>query len=250
MENTIYTEKLATLNSKVSDLNGKIKAEDTATNVATALEAAKNALKEVNKAWRNEQYAELRATEDPMGHALKIGQIKEHKLAQNKNSGLYAVDEAVRRIDLLDFEAFCLPKDIAKDTCWKFKAANFARLLTAYTAVELGLGTAKRDEILASYRLIHKCERDAKPTLLSKSNMEKELQAVVDMLYFTDNGQGKNTVKITSADVAFMHRAFCKQARSIGVITAGTPKTMADILLQIMNIRLNNLSYNIEYKAN
>ena len=245
----MYTELKRQLDTAIANLNALMLEDDASAKDKDALlETVAKLTKDTNAAWKAEQMAALRKQDNPMREALVKANLELHKVKLDKTLNVYSIEDAVRRIDLIEFDKFCC--GCAADVRWKGKLANFARLLTAFVGEELGKSKEEIQDILDNYKLISDVVRTEKPTLLSNRNMVSELQAVLDMVYFEDNGDGKNSIKITNKDVNFMKNAFTRQARTTGTIKAGTPTNMADIVLQMLHMRLLNLPYGLEYRSN
>lgn len=159
--------------------------------------------------------------------------------------GLSVVDKTAR----VNLQAFCGEAGVPK--FWVYDCERFNELITLRVAKDMGIDVSP---IVANYKLSTGAEEkrvgQTSASALSNNTLQKELQAVVDAVIFVDDGEGGNTYKVNSHDVAYILAAAHKAGKERCTIVASKHNWMRTLLLDVLyRVITPDYKYNIEYKG-
>ncbi len=250
--------------NKVAEVNKMIAEDKSASAIDKAVDEAKTIVKDINKQLEKEEFARLRKTGNPMLEAIKSYDFSAQKLSKDTDKDTkqisYSIDTMRKQINLRALNDF-VDGGIGRETGWTYRIYDFARIMAAKDAADLGLDWKK---VAANFKLRKKTEKsDVKDPTSVKSKVEL-LQKIVDMMtfspYVNEKGEAdetKNAIKITSHDIAYITKATGgKSSKKVGenrqhvVKTAkGHDDSMIMLVHDVLDHHVNGTPYNIEYKT-
>lgn len=235
------------IEASIRTLNELIMADSKHDEISKQLVIISENVSKLNTMLTDEEFMVLRASDRPMYNAIMALEVSKVTLAQDKENGMYKLDDGKKILDLAAFNRFCAPTNIGHEPGWVYRADYVARLVAAYATAELG-GDWKN--LLKTYRVSKKTEQVQKANPISKTSITKALQSFVDAIIFEDNGKGLNRYKITSQDVAFMVLTACKAGKTPKSVTMPKSNTIIKQVIQIINRIMTNTSYDVLYDRN
>lgn len=166
-------------------------------------------VKELNKALRNVEFDELAKEASPMIAAVQKFYIDLIKvdISKDKDDGSITGVNLEPRKARIDLEKFC---DFAKiDKAW---ANNCDKLLELLYLRECNVYAMKPSELAKrSFYFISQAKKKLEgETPDSNTQIVRLIQTIIDGAIFVDNGEGKNTYKCTTHDIAFIQDAVTK----------------------------------------
>lgn len=218
-----------------------------------AVAKAEEELKEAEGQYREEKqvlvFSELREADAPIKAAIERLEFETvgHKVERDKETkrivGIAEVSKTVQ-IDLVKFCKFCdLP------TQWQYKVQMLNKLLCLRAAAELKLTKAQIKEIDDSFamdKLAKEVELGGTPT--SNTQIVKQLQTVVDAIYFEDNGKGVNKFKVNNHDVAYLLMCYTRRGKQSLKVQTAKHTVMHSLVVDVMHRVITGKTYDIDYK--
>ena len=204
---------------------------------------------EYNKKAKAENFAILRASDNPMLAAIEkltygTMTIREERDKETKVVVRYVLEAGTAYIDLLEFEKFCEGKTIAANTAWKYKLEKYNYIMALRIAKDLG------DDVKSVERRYHisqeamGIDKNNKP--ISNTKMLAGLQDIVDAIIYEDK-DGKNRYKVTSHDVAFLVNTLTTAGRAKHGVRYANASTTRGLIARILNRIVEDGSYTLEY---
>lgn len=217
-----------------------------------ALNALKDAEKEYAKVKKNLVFHNLSDKENPMYEAILMNKygVVSHKIIRENGSVVDVQEEMKnRKIDLLEFAEYC-----KMSTMWGYEVEKFGQILAIMVAKDTS-GNPKKDErierIKTSYFMKEQARRiELGETPTSISSLTKLLQRIVNGIYFVDNGNGQNTVRVFSKDAHFVLKAFTQYDKNeTGVLRLAKAQTLRYILGDMLHNILTNKAYGLDFRV-
>lgn len=222
---------------EISDTDGAVKNST----VRDAMEAAVNKYTAIS---RDECFAALRATEDPMLEAVKqlvyptIRIIDKDGKKDGSELPKTYIDDSEKFIDLLRLHKF-IDGGIGADKQWAYRIEKLNFLLTAQKAVDLGIDPKSINDSYAMNDISKAIDLGNNPT--SKTNLLKTIQSIVTAMV----GEG---YKATSHDVNFLMSIYSRKNRKALTVTCANHKYMRQYMAEICHRIVFGKSYNLDYK--
>lgn len=241
------TEVMETLKNKLNENNEAILKDEA---LPHSEEILKQEAKTLTSLAVQEEFANWKNTEDPLKtaiNALLVPNFTVRKVKDN-DSGIesFEINERKRVFDLGAFCKFCAGKRITHDISYVGKLGVAQTLFAARVAKELGLGYK---EILESHRLPKSIVRNDVTQMknpISNSTIEESLQALVDAIYWSGEGE-VNDLKMRSKDVKFIVYRNTKRGKEYNAINSGNSRSLCETVLIMIHCMMNNKDYTVEY---
>ena len=244
------------LETEVAAINELLLDSASIDEVNKAITKADETAKELNKSLVRELFVSMRETERPMLTAIEtlvVAKVNIREVEDKETKAIhYEINDGKKLIDLVAFVGVCRVNGvdaISHKGGWQYRAEVVAKLLAARVTKEIG-GDEK--ELMKDFRLSKKAaEAEKKETVpYSNKQLTKELQELVDMILFDDNGEGKslNKYKVTSQDIAFLLALACKPGKNPKTVTMPQGKTIINLITQIINRIVTGDTYAALYK--
>lgn len=204
-------------------------------------EEIENAVNEYTAIARDECFARLIATDDPMLEAVKeltfmTIRAVDRKVGDEKIPVREIVD-VDKPIDLLKLHKAA--GGIGKDKNWAHMAEKLNFLLTAQKAVDLGINPKDISDSYAMSDISREIDMGKTPT--SKTNMLKTLQMVITAMIGEE-------YKATSHDVNFLMSVYSRKNRKALTVTCANHKNLRQYLSEICHRIVLNKVYEVDYK--
>jgi len=217
-------------------------------NMTAAEKALKDAEAEFAAQSQNDLFSACKQTENPILEGIKLYTypILRHKIIRDGEiiTGMELVDDREKQIDLVKLCKFCgLP------TLWAYKVEKAGELLCIRAAKELGMTTDEIKRIAKTYRMAKAAEEvDLGGTPTSNTQICKLVQKVIDEILFVDDGEGKNTYKANSHDVAYLLMCYTKRGRKQLSVTVAKANFLHGLIVDILHRITCGLKYGLEYQ--
>lgn len=159
-------------------------------------------------------------------------------------------------LDLATFEQLT-GKKLAANAGWKARMDCFYHFLVKRKNKDIkALSDAELAGIYkvtypADYVGVFEVTDPSKPKAdpLSNNSLVKGLQAVLDAMYFEDNGQGKNTIKVTSAALPYLDTVLFSDAKKgVGVATTHKTATLIEKISKALHVFVVNGKFVIDIR--
>lgn len=212
---------------------------NTATKLNTEIEQAVN---EYTSIAREECFAELKATDDPMLAAIKrlsfmTIRAKDTKVGDEKIP-VRIIEDSEKAIDLLKLHK-AVSGGIGKDKNWAAMVEKLNFLMTAQKAVDLGIDPKKVHDSYAMSDIARQIDMGKTPT--SKTNILKTVQAIVTAMIGEE-------YKAVSHDVNFLMSVYSRKNRKALTVSCANHKYMRQYMMEICHRIVEGKSYDIDYK--
>lgn len=243
---------------KVSEINKLVSDDKPASEVEKAYADAKAVLQQLNKQLGKKELARLRSTENPLLEAVKSYTYSIQKITKSTNADTgavsYSIDTGTKQINLRELKDFC-DKLVGREDFWTYRIYDFARVMAAKDAADLGLDWQK---LANTFKLKKNVERSQIKNPTSMNSKVELLQSIIDMMYFTPfvNKEGKvdetkNAIKITSHDVSYISKATGGKGKAkLSVKTAqGHNDSMIMLVHDVLHHHVTGAEYSIEFKT-
>lgn len=196
---------------------------------------------------RDECFAELLASEDPMLEAVKrLSYIsirtKTRKEGDEKIPVMY-IEDTEKAINLLRLHKAA--KDagkpgIGKAENWYPMIEKLNFLLTAQKAEDLGIDPRSVNDSYAMSKIARELDMGATPT--SNTNLLNTIQMIVSAMIGEE-------YKATSHDVKFLKSIYSKKSRKALTVTCANHKYLTGYMAEICNHIVTKTPYKIEFKT-
>ncbi len=240
-EKKTKVELRAEAEALVKDYNEAIQSGDfnKSAEINTKLEQVVN---EHTSIAREECFAELKATEDPMMAAIKrltfpTIRCKDTKVGDEKIP-VREIEDVDKAIDLLKLHK-AVNGGIGKDKNWYLMIEKFNMLMTAQKAIDLGLDAKAINDSYAMSEIAKAIDLGKTPT--SKTNLLKTLQAIVTAMIGEE-------YKAVSHDVNFLLSVYSRKNRKALTVSCANHKYMRQYLMEICHRIVEGKKYEVEYK--
>ena len=194
---------------------------------------------------RNECFAALKATDDPMLEAVKqltfdTIRIVDKKVGDDKQKvPVSSIEDAEKFIDLLKLHKYVGGDGIGRDKNWAYRVEKLNFLMTAQKAVDLGIDPKGVNDSYAMSAISREIDLGKTPT--SKTNILKTLQAIVAAMIGEE-------YKATSHDVNFLMSVYTRKGRKALTVVCANHKYMRQYLAEICHHIVLGKSYEMDYK--
>lgn len=245
-QKTILNELRANIVAKIEEFNKALVDNDLA-KTSTIEEELKLLEAEYAKEKQTDVFVQLKHTPEPLIEAIKKHTyfVVSHKSVREDGilKGFEVNDEKPKIIDLVSFCTFCnLP------TTWRFKVERFNQLLTLRLADELGLKKNQITKIFDSFYMNEKAkEVEMGGTPTSNTQMLKQLQMIIDEILFADDGNGKNSYKANSRDVAYILACHSRRGKKVLNVAVAKNTFMHTLILDVAHRIATGKVYDLEY---
>lgn len=205
-------------------------------------EETEQAINEYTALSRDECFAHLLATDDPMLNAVKelsfiTIRAVDRKVGDEKIP-VREIADIERAIDLLKLHK-ASEGGIGKDKNWAYMVEKLNSLMTAQKAVDLGIDPKTVNDSYAMSDISKKINMGKTPT--SKTNILKTLQSIVTAMIGEE-------YKATSHDVNFLMSVYSRKTRKALTVTCANHKYMRQYLAEICHRIVMGKSYELDYK--
>ena len=150
-----------------------------------------------------------------------------------------------------DLRAFC--RDAGLSTEWWGKICEYNKRLALVVAQGLNLSKERIKEIDRSYKMGWLVEQTKKaesgkdaPDPRSKTQMAKALQAVIDAIYFEDDGKGKNKYRVNNHDAFYLSQLFSKQGKKAMAVSSAKDLGLMNLVHNIYHGIVTGEAYEYE----
>lgn len=212
-------------------------------NTATKLNAEiEQAVNEYTSIAREECFAELAATDDPMLAAVKrlsfmTIRAKDTKVGDEKIP-VRVIEDSEKAIDLLKLHK-AVKGGIGKDEKWAAMIEKLNFLMTAQKAVDLGIDPKAVNDSYAMSDIARQIDMGKTPT--SKTNILKTVQAIVTAMIGEE-------YKAVSHDVNFLMSVYSRKNRKALTVSCANHKYMRQYMMEICHRIVEGKSYALDYK--
>lgn len=193
------------------------------------------AVKALNEHICRAEYVKFTLEEHPMIAAIKQFKIETVviKEEKNKESGIVVGVKLNKRETNIDLLKFC--EFVQIDKTWAHEAFHLLELLALREADVFKMNPSE-----LAKRTRYFCEKAAAKkngeTPDSNTQIVKQLQKVVDLAIFVDDGNGKNSYKCTNHDIAFILDAATKiDTKEKGTIAMVKERDFRIIMLNVFS---------------
>lgn len=192
---------------------------------------------------REECFAALKATKDPMLEAVKVLtyptiRAKDSKVGDEKIP-VRSIEDIEKPIDLLKLHKYVGGDGIGKDKQWAYMVEKLNFLMTAAKAVDLGIDPKSVNDSYAMSDISKSIDLGKTPC--SKTNILKTVQAIVTAMVGEE-------YKATSHDVAFLMSVYSRKNRAALTVTCANHKYMRQYMAEICHRIVLGKSYALDYK--
>lgn len=192
---------------------------------------------------REECFAALKATKDPMLEAVKVLiyptiRAKDSKVG-NEKIPVRSIEDIEKPIDLLKLHKYVGGDGIGADKNWAYKVEKLNFLMTAQKAVDLGIDPKSVNDSYAMSDISKSIDLGKTPC--SKTNILKTVQAIVTAMVGEE-------YKATSHDVNFLMSVYSRKNRAALTVTCANHKYMRQYMAEICHRIVLGKSYALDYK--
>lgn len=242
---------------KIAEINAAIRANDFAK--VTKLEAELKATEtEYATVKAKTLYGELMKEENPVKAAIEklTYYVIGHKnlREQGELTGMEIVEDREMTIDLVKFCEYAGIKCL-----WRFKVSKLAHLIAQAKGAELEISKErmkdlaerfdlKREEMEAELGAVPVSKSKTEGVTISKTQICKMLQTILDEILFEDDGNGKNAYKVINRDVAFLLNCCTSKSRKAQTVNLAKNAMIFRILMDIWNRIVCNKLYTLDFK--
>lgn len=212
-------------------------------NTANKLNAEiEQAVNEYTSIAREECFAELAATDDPMLAAVKrlsfmTIRAKDTKVGDEKIP-VRVIEDSEKAIDLLKLHK-AIKGGIGKDPQWAAMVEKLNFLMTAQKAQDLGIDPKAVHDSYAMSDIARQIDMGKTPT--SKTNILKTVQAIVTAMIGEE-------YKAVSHDVNFLMSVYSRKNRKALTVSCANHKYMRQYMMEICHRIVEGKSYALDYK--
>lgn len=234
MEN--YEKNVEASKKEVDAAHAKVKealANKDLTEYGNAMTQLTKAVKALNEYICRAEYVKFAEAEHPMIAAIKQFRIEivEPKEEKSKESGIVIGVKLNTRKTNIDLLKFC--EFVKIDSTWAHESFHLLELLALS---ETDVFKMKPSDLAKRSRYF--CEKAAAKkngeTPDSNTQIVKQLQKIVDLAIFVDDGNGKNAYKCTNHDIAFILDAATKiDTKEKGTIAMVNERQFRIIMLNV-----------------
>lgn len=227
---------------EVADYNAALQAKDV-DKMSAAESEAKNLAEEYRVQAQNELFESCAKSDKPVYDAIKMGFYQTLRTKFEREDGVVvgmSLTTGERQIDLL-----ALFRALNLDRQWLGNINKLGFLLTQ--RVVNGVTDSTRGT--ENYKMSEKgkkCEMKGNP--LSNNGLLKLLQTTVDAIYFEDDGNGENVLKVNNRDVKYLIHCFSGKGGKLALRVANDG-TLTRLIAEIMYRVANNFAYSVKYKV-
>lgn len=192
---------------------------------------------------RDECFAELLASDDPMLEAVKrlsyqTIRTKTRKEGDEKIPVMF-IEDSEKSINLLRLHKAA--KDgIGKDEKWYAMIEKLNFLLTAKKAEDLGIDPRTVNDSYAMSKIARELDMGATPT--SNTNLLNTVQMIVTAMIGEE-------YKATSHDVKFLNSIYSRKSRKALTVTCANHKFLTGYMAEICNHIVTKEPYKIEFRT-
>lgn len=192
---------------------------------------------------REECFAALKSTSDPMLEAVKkltypTIRAKDSKQGEEKVP-VRTIEDVEKPIDLLKLHKYVGENGIGKNKDWAYMVEKLNFLMTAQKAVDLGIDPKAVNDSYAMSEISKAIDLGKTPT--SKTNILKTLQAIVTAMVGDE-------YKATSHDVNFLYSVYSRKNRAALTVTCANHKYMRQYMAEICHRIVLGKSYALDFK--
>ena len=194
---------------------------------------------------RDECFAALKSTDDPMLEAVKQLTFKTIRIVdrmvgeEKQKTPVSSIEDSEKPIDLLKLHKYVGGDGIGKNKDWAYMVEKLNFLMTAQKAVDLGIDPQAVNDSYAMSDISKAIDLGKTPT--SKTNILKTLQAIVTAMVGDE-------YKATSHDVNFLYSVYSRKNRAALTVTCANHKYMRQYMAEICHRIVLNKSYALDYK--
>lgn len=220
------------------------------------MESLESKLKEVEKEYLKDkttlEYQSLHNEENPIKAVLskKVFYTLNHE-AKREDGVLVGYELTKNKMVYFDLVKFFETLDLS--TMWKYKAEKFSTLLSLKISEDLGIEGKKADEVAAKIgsTISEKSfKTDIGDFVPSNNELCRQLQGILDDIYFEDDGNGKNVYKANNFDVKYMLYCFTSKGRGEkSAVRLSRSKVVFDLISDTFNQKILNHGYDLEISA-
>lgn len=191
---------------------------------------------------RDECFAELAATDDPMLAAVKrlsfmTIRARDTKVGDEKVP-VRVIEDSEKAIDLLKLHK-AVKGGIGKDEKWAAMIEKLNFLMTAQKAVDLGIDPKAINDSYAMSDIARQIDMGKTPT--SKTNILKTVQAIVTAMIGEE-------YKAVSHDVNFLMSVYSRKNRKALTVSCANHKYMRQYMMEICHRIVEGKTYALDYK--
>ena len=216
---------------------------DGAPTVVSVREVIEQTINEHTSIAREECFAALKATNDPMLEAVKqltfpTIRIVDKKVGDEAKIPVSSIEDSEKAIDLLKLHK-AVEGGIGKDAKWPAMVEKLNCLMTAQKAVDLGINPKAIHDSYAMSDIAKQIDLGKTPT--SKTNLLKTVQSIVTAMIGEE-------YKAVSHDVNFLMSVYSRKNRKALTVTCANHKYMRQYLMEICHRIVEGKSYAVDYK--
>lgn len=195
---------------------------------------------------RDECFAALKSTDNPMLEAVKqltfsTIRIVDKKVGEDKQkTPVSSIEDSEKPIDLLKLHKYVGGDGIGADKNWAYKVEKLNFLMTAQKAVDLGINPKAVHDSYAMSEISRDIDLGKTPT--SKTNILKTVQAIVTAMVGEE-------YKATSHDVNFLMSVYSRKNRKALTVTCANHKYMRQYMAEICHRIVLGKSYALDFRA-
>lgn len=213
-------------------------------NTATKLNAEiEQAVNEHTSIARDECFARLLATDDPMLAAVKELSFMTIRARDTKEGDekipVRVIEDSEKAIDLLKLHK-ASADGIGKDANWAPMIEKLNFLMTAQKASDLGIDPKAVNDSYAMSDIARQIDMGKTPT--SKTNILRTVQSIVTAMIGEE-------YKATSHDVNFLFSVYSRKNRKALTVSCANHKYMRQYLMEICHRIVEGKSYAVDYRA-
>lgn len=194
---------------------------------------------------RDECFAALKSTDDPMLEAVKQLTFKTIRIVdrmvgeEKQKTPVSSIEDSEKPIDLLKLHKYVGGDGIGKNKDWAYMVEKLNFLMTAQKAVDLGIDPQAVNDSYAMSEISKAIDLGKTPT--SKTNILKTLQAIVTAMVGDE-------YKATSHDVNFLYSVYSRKNRAALTVTCANHKYMRQYMAEICHRIVLGKSYALDFK--
>lgn len=216
--------------ARVSELNSEIE----------------NAVESYNKKLREEWYAHLAESENPIKQALVEYELKVLAVKDAfSKSKMFESRELISRVETLSLFGFEKYLDVDSEIV-KTQRANLSKFKNAFdlrVATALG-GKKYADDVESAMKGDSKTMMSIDEYNVAEKSLVSSMQRLVDSIYYEESKNG-NAIVCDKYDVAYLKEAYTKKARTTGTIALSKENAIAKIICDMIHIALTGGSYSV-----
>lgn len=174
--------------------------------------------------------------------------VLKHRDVEGDDGVARTVVEREKSLDLVAVARYFSDrkKQFGTENGWQYKIAALNRLLCLRVAVKIGLDAKTVAEKYALPKAAADINLGKTPT--SNTQLLKQLQTVIDSMCFIDDGNGKNKIKVTSHDVAYLTELYAKKGRGVLTVAAAKSRYCENLIAEILHKIITEKGYKLEFK--